>query len=379
MEAVSSGMGNLRKNGNYLLKEVNVTCIYHYTIPAFLNISVVLFLMNHEAQGKQILCLNNSYLNFILIICLYLCIFSNLFINCVLLSYASFIILNCSVQEFRNKISTKDSFISVLKGNYQYLLLIVVWGLSAYLESKGGRAASLGIKAPFTFNRVEQAFSYFFSTTIDAIGIKKAHIILLLACTALANLALIRKILTKKIQNQDKTFLYNQIMLCWMISFIIFYQILLSVKTDCWYQQRSSVMLCWFIWILLEFFLCLFYINRFISHISAFVSLILIILSCNLLIQKPVFEETNMLPNTNILAVKKFSNDIVDRLKKAEQQEFTELKLQVPNFKRNDNWPLGVYAGDAIANTLRKHGIIKRKLKVVIVPDNQINKYYSLP
>ena len=86
-----------------------------------------------------------------------------------------------------------------------------------------------------------------------------------------------------------------------------------------------------------------------------------------------------MLPNTNILAVKKFSNDIVDRLKKAEQQEFTELKLQVPNFKRNDNWPLGVYAGDAIANTLRKHGIIKRKLKVVIVPDNQMNKYYSLP
>ena len=198
---------------------------------------------------------------------------------------------------------------------------------------------------------------------------------------ALANSLFLLKYFSNNRCTSDTDFICYQLKFCWIMFFIIFYQILLSVKTGYGYQLRPSLILCWIIWLFLETILCLLYINTCIHFIEVLIILSVIILIGKLLIQNPNFNEINFLPNTEVSTVKQIGNDIVTQLKTAEQKGEYNLKLNVPKFesKTHNNWPIANYAGDAIAKTLRKHGIIKKELKVTIVPNEEINKYYSVP
>lgn len=144
------------RNNDYFLREANVTCIFHYSIPAILNFSVTLLLIVFESDNKQILFFNSLIKNVFWGIIIYLCIFSNLFFSSVLLSYVVFLCIKRAVY-FRIE---QKKLLHYFFQNYQYLLVIFIWILSAYYEAHGVRASRIGLNNHITFNNIVESFVF---------------------------------------------------------------------------------------------------------------------------------------------------------------------------------------------------------------------------
>lgn len=129
-------MFTLGPNSSYLFRELDVTCIFHYSIPALLNISLVLFLISERSE-KQLLIFDNYILNGFFILLLYIAIFSNVFHNVVLSSYITInVILNTiKILYFSPKPSIfKKKFLNCIYYNYQYIIFMFVWGGRACMK-----------------------------------------------------------------------------------------------------------------------------------------------------------------------------------------------------------------------------------------------------
>ena len=52
--------------------------------------------------------------------------------------------------------------------------------------------------------------------------------------------------------------------------------------------------------------------------------------------------------------------------------------LYVPKGNNIDNWPHPMYMGKRISNTLYKHGLISKLIKIKIQPDETLNQKYNI-
>ena len=59
-----------------------------------------------------------------------------------------------------------------------------------------------------------------------------------------------------------------------------------------------------------------------------------------------------------------------------QKKDYTE--ILVSKFATEDNFPLAVYGGDFVSNSLYMHGIIKNRLKVKFIPDDKLNQFYGI-
>lgn len=272
----------LGKDGRYLLHEVNVTCIFHYSIPALLNISVVLLLITLEKRNRQLLCFDEPYKNVILSISLYLCIFSNLFFSSILLSYiVSLLTINFFFQlKSQHVINIKKIITLYLRQNYQYMVVIFMWIISAYFESKGGRA-KIGLNNSVSLESIWNSVSFFFKVTLHSIAFRKLTF-LALGLIILANIRVVFLYISKRFSFADRKFLSIQLVCFWMTLFIVTYQIMLTIKTGIGYQSRSSLILSWSIWILLEIAISYLYIASLLPKFNIILPFIIINIFLNI-------------------------------------------------------------------------------------------------
>ena len=366
------------RNGDYLLHEVNVTCIFHYSIPAILNFSVVLLLISFEKKNKQIFCFESTYKNVLFGVILYLCIFSNLFISSVLLSYVVFYLLKRIYFLFSLKSynRAKKIYGKLILQNYQYFLVMFIWCLSAYFESTGGRA-KIGINNHFSIQEIFKSVSFFFNDVLYFVSFGKISFVGIIIFVS-ANLHLLYVFFKKKISTIDKKYLFIQLTFCWFVSFIVLYFLLLSVKTGVSYQIRSSLVYCWFVWIILELICSFIYLSIIVPKLNSFVPVLIIVLLYRVCIHNSVLIETNLVPKSNINSVKVFGNDLIKNIEAADRSGLSEIKLYVPKFDSSDNFPFAVYSGISLANSMYLQGITKRLLSIEIVPDEKINVLYSI-
>lgn len=54
--------------------------------------------------------------------------------------------------------------------NYQYLLVIFIWILSAYYEAHGGRASHIGLNNHLTFNNIAESFVFWSHDSIHQVA-----------------------------------------------------------------------------------------------------------------------------------------------------------------------------------------------------------------
>lgn len=360
------------RNGNYLLRENDVTCIYHYSIPSILNFSVVLFLILSENRNRQILCFDNSYLNVLWSLVLYLCIYSNLFISSILLAYVIFVLLKRLfpvVLSGFSIIKIKQFFLH----GYQFIAIVFIWGISVYFEAKGQRA--LEINHNFTLASFYDSLSFFLKETVCSVSFGKFSFISFLFLIS-ANLILLVRYILKTYNAYDRKFLVMQLLFLWMVFFIALYHIMLTVKTGVGYQVRPSMVYCWFVWILLEFVCCFIYLSLYFSKLNAFIPVVLLVLLYRVSVHEPTFKDLSYFQSENPASVKLWGNYLVKTLKLADKEGLKELILCVPKFKSEDNFPLAIYANEALADTVYLQGITRNLLKIVIVPDKEISSRF---
>ena len=362
----------LGRNKRHLFYAGNITCIFNYSIPALLNISLVLFLLYRNSK-KQLLVFNNDIGNGFFIILIYLSVFSNLFQNIVLCAYISIKValnfLNTFILKSNEYKTKKLCILNLLYDNYQYIVYLLVWGGACLFEANGMRAKQIG-NSVLSINETINSLNNFIFQVIPSSNI--VRIIPLFFILIFANIVLLYKYIIRKVRFEDIKFLQFQLYFLSIAVVIILFYILITIKTGLGYQFQESVTICWMIWILLSCFTSIIYLT---SMFYKIINLVLPIyfISClvYLCIETPPYDDFNI-SSVNTQNVKHFGNYIVEKAIDADKNRSGELILNVPKFETNDNWPFATYANSGISNVLYDQGITLKKVNVIIFPDPKI-------
>lgn len=369
-------MFSLGANSSYLFREVNVTCIFHYSIPALLNISLVLFLISGRSE-KQLLIFDNYILNGFFILLLYIAIFSNLFQSVVLSSYiATTIILN--VINFIYKkiyVTRKNSLLIFFLNNYQYIVYLFIWVGSCLYEANGNRAADIG-NTSLTYNEIVNSIKVFLFQVLPFSNISK--LTLFFCFIVLSIVICLYRFLKKRLNNLDKNFLTIQMKFSFIFFGVVSFYILSTIKTGLGYQFRESLIACWSIWIILLCLSAFIYLSCYCNFIKLIMPIYLCAILMLLCTRLPVFDEINFLPHQDAKNIKEFSNYVVNQFIQADKNNENNLSLHVPKFKTKDNWPFATYANFAISLSLQGQGITKKFINVTIIPDKKINDKFNI-
>ena len=78
--------------------------------------------------------------------------------------------------------------------------------------------------------------------------------------------------------------------------------------------------------------------------------------------------------------VKVFGNDLVKQIQHADIAGQNHLVIHVPKFDSKDNFPFAVYIGSdgGLSHSLYLQGIISKEIDIEIIPDMNINNFYSI-
>lgn len=379
----SSTVLRLSVNDNFLLQASNVNCIFHYSIPALLNITLVLFFMLDEQRNSEFWYSKNYYTKALMLLFIYCCIFSNLLTNITLVSYASVTVLfnvykqhkYCSVNK------TRSSFTSFAKNNFLNFTIILFFVISAFLEAKGRRALDVGNTNHIDIASIYNSLHYFFSHTIYTFGkgiIKYSLFIILLS--NLVGLYFIKRSKNENTQKCIKSFYKTELKLLVIILMIMFLQICITVKAGVGYQNIMSSILCWYsIFLLLTGISTIYLVSHF-KKLKVIIPISIVYLFAWQILYTPPFREINAIPYVRLENVKNYTNDLVKKIVEADNQGIESIEVHVPKFNGiTSNFPMAVYSNNVFNYTLYKQGLIKKIVKITIIPDIEINKKYKIP
>lgn len=350
------------KNGHtvpYLFGTANLTCLYHYVIPAILNICMVLYLAKFDFPTRRNLSLSLSK-GSILIFIMYLAIFSNALSNIILASYIGSVLILRFISEQKYRKNLKVFF----KENRFYISILIVWGIALIFEANGGRAHGIGkgiLSLP-----VLETLKLFIATIVR---INKSVLVFGVA-TISVSLWLYRRM--------NNSFYRNSIMMYLGISTISFlYLILVCAKAAPGYITRSDVFISFIIWSILCICFTVAYILKNYPKSTYAIPLFLLYFSMQASVGIGSFTE-NTMGRVEPKVCYQIDNYIIQQIREADEGGQSEMTLLVPKGDNRDNWPHPMYMGGNISRTLYKHGLISKPLKIKIQPDPSINEKYHI-
>lgn len=343
----------------YLFGTVNLTCLYHYIIPAVVNLCVVFYLARFDLPHRQ-----NKSLTLgkgsILILAIYLAIFSNVLSNIILASYVICILL----MRFLSSGGYRKNLKGFFKDNRLYVAILILWIIALLFEANGGRAHSIGkgilsLPVPQTLK--------LYTTTVAQISKSVAIFAVVMVGVALY------------IRRRISDIFYYKIGILYIgISVISFaYLILVCAKAEPGYIARSDVFISLIIWTVLFICFTVAYILRNCPNVTYVLPIFLLYFTMQASVGVGSYLE-NTMGHVNPKICYQIDNEIIQQVKDADQAGQSEMTLLVPKGDNKDNWPHPMYMGGNLSRTLHKHGIISKPMKITIQPDSSINEKYHI-
>lgn len=341
----------------FLLGAVNVTCFYHYTLPAVFNAALVMHFMSYG--GVKAWYENSSALHkAIVIIWTYFAIFSNLYSTAILATYVGTELLLQLIGEIKSKSFSLKNYCT---DNWQNLALILWWFAANLIETTGGRASdmhkSLFANLPITF-----VYSLY--------GILAINVFIL-----------VWEVVVFFLWNKKRTKTTNNSTFRRFILYIgleLLYLILLSASVETTYVARTEVTICVFFYIYLGVIACL---NQLIKLNKKNAYLLCILLGTFLaLLYKP---GRVLLPyNFSYVSYEQceaLMTDVINQFQVAQEQGADEIEIEVPYFEDGGNWPFPDYAGKYMERTLYEFKYIDRHFTVKkAIPTKEKNEQFGI-
>ena len=341
----------------YLFGSGNLTCIYHYVIPALVNLCVVLYLARfdiaHEAMNLT------PGRRSVLLFCIYLAIFSNALSNIILAAYVGSVL----VFKFFAHLKDHGGYKAFVKGNAFYIGIIAVWLLALVFESHGGRAHDIG--RSMSLSGIGETGKIFLSM-IGRISVDVAVVGVLTIAAALYS----------SYRKKDKGYLLIGMYLGMSLVSAL-YLLLVCAKAGPGYIGRSDVFISFIIWTVLLMALSLAYVFKQYGK-SVFVGpLLVLFFVVEVGLGGQGFAQSTMgsVPPSGCYEI---DYNLIEQIQAADREGKTEMVLRVPKGDKHDNWPHPTYMGGKISRTLYKHGLISRNIKIKIQPDEAMNKQYHI-
>jgi len=343
-------------NSTYMLWEQNITCYYHYFLPAVMNGTFSLYLVRKGINVNIIFEKKPIKAGFLFLIA-YLCIFSNIFSNIILSITCGSLIL---LELISNKFNIKSTF----KNHWFHLLIIIVWIISAIFESNGGRAERMAKGQLEIINSFNSALSL--SSQTDFIFLAVLVIGFVTSVVALG-------VKSKNAQRSSHIFYVSVI--TGLLSFIAI--ILICAKSSSGYAAKPVVM-----WgVIMNIIICasigIGYLMRF-KFVNYFVPVVLLMLINVATNQNHSLKEPQN-GNLPYAIANLVSQDMIDQVKAAVDADKRTMTLFVPKCSGEQNWPIPITRGREISATLKSNGVIRNNIHIDIQPDINVNRRLGVP
>ena len=349
----------------YLFHCEDLTCYYNYLLPALLNASIVLCMIENE-KIKEFESGGDAIKRGLFYVVLYLAIFSNLIDNIILVGYAEVEICICIIRMIKEKGNLKK----ILKERSLFIGVVLCWCVCVGFELLGGRASIANGASTSLWQDVWQ-------TMINFIGLMNTmHKIFILFAGGVSALAIVLLVVQKK--KEDNIIVYRTLgMILGLAVLLLVYAIMITAKVNVNYISRSEYIFGVFFYSLLFVTTCFGYIMKKMEEITVLIPLMLCVLVSFVNTNLRTFKDSNQFTISGALC-NEISKDLVEQVIKADQAGLTSIELEVSKSGGVNNWPQAIYMGESMSVVLYKHGVTHRKIEIKLIPSVEYNEKYQL-
>lgn len=347
----------------YLFGSVNLTCIYHYSIPAFLNFAVVFYILTsnilREWQKKE-----NILKTSLFFFSVYLAIFSNIELSIILTSFIGTLL----IKQYGRDLLKLKKWKSIILDTPILTGILLAWFISLVFEMTGGRSRQIG-KSILSLPIKDTLLAFIHGSQINHIFL--CFTIFTIVCTLLYY----KKSTVSQTLKQKYAKIASISLITVFLTFI--YLLLVCAKASPSYIGRSDVLIAIYSWLFVIVCASIAFLLSCKPKFCWIMPIVLLIIICEVVNPKSSYQESTM-GHISAQVAYAIDYDLIHQIQIANQAGVSEMTLIVPKGDNKDNWPHPMYMGDNIAHTLYIHGIITKKTKINISPDESMNEKYQL-
>ncbi|HHA1904020.1 TPA: hypothetical protein ACOED1_004855 [Enterobacter kobei] len=346
-------------NSPYLLWEQNLTCYYHYIVPALINGTLALYVLRMSATLKPFF-YERAVFSGALIFAIYLCVFSNIFASVVLA-------VMCGVVLLLNLISNRFKIVETIKAYPFHCITLAMWVISAIFEMNGGRADRMA-KDHLDISGAVNAFYSLLKLT------DRTFFVVLAVGLVCGVVFLLRR--KSDETTEGKRYAFWVSVISGAITTLAL--ILVCAKASANYATRPVAMWGSFMYLIVAASIGLgYFIERFktVQYIAPIVILCLVNKATD---QSHSLRESHN-ANVPFSVANAIGQDMINQVVSAVQSNQRTMILHVPKAGGEGNWPFPITRGKAISETLKSNGLIPRNIEIKIQPDREMNAKYGMP
>lgn len=347
-------------SNEHLFYAQDPTCVFNYIMPAILNASLTIFLLEKEWDGISISSdirqkRMSPFSASLLILAMYLAVFSSMFHNII---FATF----CGVKliAFRPKKLNNTELKKFFANSWIYVTGLCMWFAALIIQTLDGRNEAVREQEK-TAGLAESISG--FAGKMSSVN-KMAALIFVIIFAAAIFRAVREKLKLKDMKAMP--FIVSSGILTTV------YLVLMAAVAGKGYIRRADVLISIFFWAFLAAALLLAYVMN-----ESRASLLLLVLTFVLGAQSLNYCKSYADYNVFGLSWEQTyaaSSDIVAQFQAADEAGASELELHVTDNEAWGNiWPYTEYLGDAVSDTLFRHGIIKKQIKTAVIFDKAKN------
>ncbi|MGY5957265.1 Inner membrane protein [Kosakonia sp. BK9b] len=346
-------------NSPYLLWEQNLTCYYHYIMPALLNGALTLYLLRKGSALANFRNENPANVSLV-IFAAYLCIFSNIFANI-------FLAILCGVVLLFSCIKNRGNLILSVRNYPLHALILVAWLASAIYEMNGGRAEMMATSGLDIHGAATSLFSLFklVEATFSAVVL-----------TGLVTGIVLFTKWAKHPSAQECRYVYVVALLCGAITLVAL--LLICAKAGAFYALRPAAVWGLFMYLIVAASIAFGYLVNVYKGLQYIVPVILLCLLNKTTDQDKSLRESHN-GNLPYATAKDVSQFMIDQVISADKAGRKSMTLIVPKGDDIDNWPFPLTRGKEIAETLKSNGVIKNDIDITVQADRAVNEKFHLP
>ena len=340
----------------YLFEAMNLTCYYHYTIPALWNICILLYFLWKGIPGTRRI-EGRKWQDCLLVFLLYLGICSSVLHSIIFMAYICIEFL-WNLGKWREQ--------RLLSG------LLAVWTVTLLFEGLGGRAGQMGqslLDMPVT--QTFLSLSHVLFQNNKGIWIALVFAVIFVGCSIF--------IYRRRREKDAVDVLYvegqKKFLACALLWTV--YEVLVCARAGGGYIDLPEVTIGLFFYL----FFLMFSAAAYVFHRKPGASVVLPILAF-IVVCRTISAQQSLLDSTMgrvppaICA--EVSRDIIRQVQAAEKAGMRKMELHVPKGDDHDNWPHPNYMGPAVSRLLYGQGLIPYPMEITIVPDPAMNQKYGI-
>lgn len=352
----------------YLFHCLDLNCYYNYLLPALLNAILVMHIMKNPRFEKFMQEAEPAKIG-IFYILVYFAIFSNLVTSGMLAALAgSFLLLNLlkTIKKFR--------LMDYVKENSLWLVILVMWMISAIYELSGGRASGSS-GSSLLYNMRETA--YFLKEILV-----NANLLFWMTVFAIVVMAVAQFLLTRKKGAEEATVVQHLVPLFVAGAALMIYMLAICAIVWTGNAYRVEYQFPILFYGILVVFIALGYLLEKQPKLMLLLPLLTVFLVSDVNTMGKTFKDS-LMSDYGSEACANVSRDIIRQYMEADEAGLEEVTIYVPQHvadpENADNWPHSQVLLHRIGDALYEQGILSRPMPATFVVDPAVNQKYNIP